>query len=107
MLEILKEQMKQGDALQQATGKLLMEMARRNPYWGEILSADLENEGLSLKAARDMLHETARKKKKGNFYGMEDEEAEKLLIDFYKLPETVEAVPKQEAEGMIDLLELL
>lgn len=79
-------------------------MAERHPEWAEMIRCDLENESMNLRAAAKMLKETAKKKQTSGFYGMDDTEAEKLLVDFYKLPEIA---PTTEAEGFVDLLALL
>lgn len=87
--------------LEYLVAELLKDIASKNPSAGEILSRDLQVDKMNLSGAGKHLYEYAKSNKSGNSYGMDDEEARRLLKEFYCLPD------EPERNSTISLLDLL
>lgn len=86
-------------------GEQLKDICRRDPACVEILLEDLQNPDMGLAAADEMLYDWGKKQAKGKGgYGISGRQAEKLLREFYGLPEAGAAAPAAEtprAESMV------
>ena len=69
-------------------GEQLKDICRRDPACEAILLEDLQNPAMDLNAADKMLYDWGKKQAKGKGgYGISGRQAEKLLREFYGLPE--------------------
>lgn len=86
-------------------GEQLKDICRRDPACEAILLEDLQNPAMGLKAADKMLYDWGKNQAKGKGgYGISGQQAEKLLREFYGLPEAGAAAPAAEtpkAESMV------
>ena len=86
-------------------GEQLKDICRRDPACEAILLEDLQNPAMDLKAADKMLYAWGKTQAKGKGgYGISGRQAEKLLREFYGLPEAGTAAPAAEtpkAESMV------
>ena len=86
-------------------GEQLKDICRRDPACEAILLEDLQNPAMGLKTADKMLYDWGKKQAKGKGgYGISGRQAEKLLREFYGLPEAGAAAPAAEtprAESMV------
>ena len=104
--ELIAEQQKGHENEPRHTiGEQLKDIAAREPNCAEILVQDLTITGMDLAAAEKMLQEYADKHRgSARAYCIPPTLAEKLLRDFYKLPEAGQAPAEPEhQEGYIDL----
>lgn len=95
-LEQIIEKQRRGkeDLPEYAIGEQLKDMARRNPVYVQILKADLCIDEMNLSAAAEKLKEYADKHhEKKEVFCITPKTAEKIILDFYKLPECHEAPP--------------
>lgn len=103
-----------------AIGELLREIAKLNPQAEQLIEEDLANPEMNLDKCYTALKEYARKHQSGGFWGCAvfgidpENEALKVVLDFYKIPpewlrsESPEPEPAAvPAGGKIDLLDLL
>ena len=75
-------------------GEQLKDICRRDPACEAILLEDLQNPAMDLKAADKMIYDWGKKQAKGKGgYGISGRQAEKLLREFYGLPEAGAAAP--------------
>lgn len=109
MLEKLKAQIEKGDGTIKAVGEILMRICETNQAAAEIVEQDLGNPDMSLEKCFAKMRETAQKKQKNSCYYMPHEEAEKIIREFYGIPERTKkagATHQHQAE-IIDLADLL
>lgn len=106
-----------------AVGKILEEICRKSAKVRELVEQDLENKDMSLEKCFAALKEHARKNQKGGCWACPvteitpDNEAVKVILDFYKVPlewlggaaSAAEShAPRHDAEEQdFDLLNLL
>lgn len=78
-------------------GEQLKDICRRDPVCESILLEDLQDPNRGLKAADKMLYDWGKKQAKGKAgCGISGRTAEKLLREFYGLPEAGAAAPAAE-----------
>lgn len=103
-------------SLEAGVAALLLQMAKENNTWAELLAQDLDVKEMNLTALAKELTAYARKHKVGGGFFMDDACARKIIMDFYKLPEVDAPVeppamkPEQKPApswGSVDLLDLL
>ncbi len=89
--------------------EMLVSIADTSATAAEIIAQDLLVEKLNIASAAKHLTDYARKHTCGNSYCMTQETAERLLRDFYKIPDVreTERRSKQENSGIVDLLDFL
>ena len=80
-------------------GEQLKDICRREPASAELIAQDLENEQMSITEAEKKIKAFADKHKTGNFACVTPIEAEKILREFYGLPETGEIVGSAECDS--------
>lgn len=71
-------------------GEQLKDICRRKPRSAELIAQDLEVEKMSITEAEKKIKEFADKNKTGNFACVTPVEADKILREFYGLPEPFE-----------------
>lgn len=100
--EIIAEQQKgHEDSAVFMVGEQLKDIAAENPKCAEILSRDLEVDGMAIWSAEAAMKKAADKRSKGNkCVCVPPDESDKILREFYGLPARNEA-PKTEASGNI------
>lgn len=100
----------------QTIGRLLQEFVRKRPQYREMIEQDLENQEMSLGKAFDALKAYAKKHATGGCWACPvfeitpDNEAVKVILGFYKIPNdwgTEQEAAPEKTEGVIDLLDLL
>ena len=113
-MELLKEKTENAKGAARTIGEMLMEIGRMSSRAAE---QDLGNPEMSLEKCADALKEHARKHQSGGCWSCAvfridpENEAVKVILDFYKIP--VECLtgaapePAKPAGGKIDLLDLL
>ena len=89
-------------------GEQLKDICRAEPACADLVSADLENEGMGLTAAAKQIRAWADKQpRKGNCVVVQPQVAEQIIRKFYGLPEAGAEQGKQEAAaqnaGILDL----
>ena len=103
-------------SLEAGAAALLLQMAKENNTWAELIAQDLDVKEMNLTALANELTNYARKHKVGGGFFMDDACARKIIMDFYKLPEQVMPAeptamkPEQKHSpswGSVDLLDLL
>lgn len=77
-----------------------------DPHCAELVSADLDNEEMSLEKCEKKIKEYADKHKQGNFAYVSPKAAEDIIRKFYGLPAAGESSSKH-ADGIIDLSDFL
>ena len=77
-------------------GEQLKDICRREPASAELIVQDLTVKEMSITEAEKKIKAFADKHKTGNFACVTPMEAEKILRDFYGLPET--GAPNRESE---------
>jgi len=110
MLEKLTEQTAAAKDGAKAVGELLLELCADDTYAAELVEQDLDNPGMSLDRCFEKMRNAAQKKQKGGCYYMPPKEAEKMVREFYGIPEKRKAAPKVEPQtpaGILDLADLL
>ena len=68
-------------------GEQLKDICRREPACAEILADDLEQKGMDISAAEKKIKAFADSHKTGSFACVTPAEADKILREFYGLPE--------------------
>lgn len=110
LLELIEQQQKGHETKPRyMIGEQLKEMAAREPHLEELLEQDLQTEGMTLAKAEAKLQEYADQNRKGaKVFCITPATAEKILREFYGLPEAGEE-PAQAAPApaYIDLSEFL
>ena len=86
-------------------GEQLKEMCRREPAWAEIIAQDLEHGGLTIREAERRIKAFADKHKIGNFSCVLPNEAEKILREYFGLPDPDE-LPAPETPERDDAVRL-
>ena len=71
-------------------GEQLKDICRREPHSAELIAQDLEVEKMSITEAEKKIKAFADKNKTGNFSCVTPVEADKILREFYGLPEPFE-----------------
>lgn len=102
-------------SLEAGAAALLLQMAKENNTWAELIAQDLDVKEMNLTALAKKLTNYARKHKVGSGFFMNDACARKIIMDFYKLPEAATPVeppamkPEQKPAPSwgVDLLDLL
>ncbi len=88
--------------------EMLVSIADTSATAAEIIAQDLRVKRMNVASAAKHLTDYARKHRNGSSYYMTPETAEKLLRDFYKIPDVRETeAAKQENSGIVDLLDFL
>lgn len=82
-------------------GEQLKDICRAEPSGAELIAQDLENKKMSLQEAEKKIKAYADNHKTGSFACVTPAEAEKILREFYGLPEGGEA--EREKGQVIDL----
>ena len=77
----------------------LMDLCRAEPACAELLDQDLEVEGMSIVEAEKKLKAFADQHKSGGFACVTPAQSDRILREFYGLPQRVEA----GAPGLLDL----
>lgn len=89
-------------------GEQLKELAERQERWAELIAQDLNNKEMGLAAAEKKIREWADKHRTGNVAVVPPEQAEKILRQFYGLPEAAApAAAPAEERGILDLADFL
>lgn len=90
-------------------GEQLKDMLTNEPHLAELVAQDLENESMSLAACEKKIKAYADKHKTGNFACVIPSEAEKIIREFYGLPEasTAPAAKPSPGPGIINLEDFL
>ena len=91
-------------------GEQLKDICRREPRSAELLVQDLKVENMSITAAEKKIKAYADKHKTGNFACVTPSEADRILREFYGLPEPEAAAPLQKPmtdRKIIDLSDFL
>ena len=116
-MELLKEKTENAKGAARTIGEMLMEIGRMSSRAAELVEQDLGNPEMSLEKCADALKEHARKHQSGGCWSCAvfridpENEAVKVILDFYKIP--VECLtgaapePAKASGGKIDLLDLL
>ena len=100
-------------SLEAGAAALLLQMAKENGTWAELIAQDLDVKEMNLTALANELTNYARKHKVGGGFFMDDACARKIIMDFYKLPEAAMPVdppamkPEKRQGDIIDLLDFL
>ena len=102
-------------SLEAGAAALLLQMAKENITWAELIAQDLDVTEMHLTALANELTNYARKHKVGGGFFMDDACARKIIMDFYKLPEAAAPVeppamkPEQKPAHSwgVNLLDLL
>lgn len=89
--------------------EMLVSIADASATAAEIIAQDLLVKELNIASAATYLTDHAYKHRNGSSYYMTPETAERLLRDFYKIPDVreTEQQSKQENNGIVDLLDFL
>lgn len=91
--------------------EMLLTIARGSTEAAELIAQDLDVKEMNIAAAAKRLTDYARKNKSGSSYYMSPATAEKLLRDFYKIPDVREPEaalePKKQRGEIVDLLDFL
>jgi len=87
----------------------LKDLCRREPQSAELIAQDLENPAMSIVEAEKRLKVFADKHKTGNFSCVTPLEAERILREFYGLPDPAEGPEAAQFAGAqaIDLADFL
>jgi len=87
----------------------LKDICRQEPHSAELIAQDLETPAMSITEAEKKIKAFADKHKTGNFSCVTPLEAERVLREFYGLPDPVEAPEAARPAGtkFIDLTYLL
>lgn len=90
-------------------GEQLKDICRRDPHCAELVLQDLENTSMSIDAAEKKIKAYADKQKRtGNCVCVPPDVAEKIIREFYGLPEAGEApepmAPALQSISLIDLI---
>lgn len=90
-------------------GEQLLEMAEGNAHITELLVADLQTDGMTLKDAAAGFKKYADKNRKGKSqFCITPKVADKLLREFYGLPSAEErTAPEQHSESFVDLADFI
>lgn len=80
-------------------GEQLKDICRREPRSAELLAQDLKAEDLSITAAEKKIKAYADANKTGNFSCVTPMEADRILREFYGLPEPAAAVQPAPSES--------
>lgn len=100
-------------SLEAGAAALLLQMAKENNTWAELIAQDLDVKEMNLTALVNELTDYARKHKVGGGFFMDDACARKIIMDFYKLPEAAALAeppamkPEKRQGDIIDLLDFL
>ncbi len=90
-------------------GEQLKEICRADPHCADIISADLDNKGMSIDAAERKIKAWAdekHKKDKENCVCIPPNVAERILRDFYGLPAAGAAAPVKTVDPTPEVLDL-
>lgn len=85
--------------------EMLASIADTSATAAEIIAQDLRVKKMNVASAAKHLTDYARKHRNGSSYYMTPETAERLLRDFYKIPDVRET--EQQSSGIVDLLDFL
>ena len=91
-------------------GEQLKDICRREPRSAELLAQDLKVYGMSITAAENKIKAYADSRKTGNFSCVTPMEADRILREFYGLPEPSAAPPPTDdppERKIIDLSDFL
>ncbi len=90
-------------------GEQLKDICRREPQSAELVAQDLENPAMSITEAEKRIKAFADEHKTGNFSCVTPLEAERILREFYGLPDPAEAPEASRPAGdkVIDLMDYL
>lgn len=88
-------------------GEQLKDMVRDEPHLAELVARDLEIEAMSLSECEKKIKAYADKHKTGSFACVVPDEAERIIREFYGLPEPGEAPAPGEAPKIISLSDFL
>lgn len=85
-------------------GEQLKEICRREPESSRLVEQDLENKEMGLEACARKFEEWAAKNREGNRACITQWQAEKLIREFYGLPEPA---AEETRSRLVDLLDYL
>ena len=90
-------------------GEQLKDICRSDPHCAELVEQDLENASMSISEAEKKIKAYADKQKRtGNCVCVPPNVAEKIIREFYGLPEASSAaIPDAPATGLLDLSDLI
>lgn len=89
-------------------GEQLKDICRREAHSAELIAQDLENPDMSITAAEKKIKAFADGHKTGNFACVTPAEAEKVLREFYGLPDPEEeSAPVPAGRNVLDLADFL
>lgn len=98
-------------SLEAGIAEMLLTIAKSSMNAAELIAQDLDVKEMNIDAAAKHLTDYARKNKSGSSYYMSPATAEKLLRDFYKIPDVREPKPdiepKPQRGEIVDLLDFL
>ena len=105
LLEIITEQQKgHEDSMVYEVGEQLKEICRMTPETAELLAQDLLVPEMSIVKVKEKIDAYAGKKKRtGNSVCVTTKESDKILREFYGLPDAETAEPTGKATEIIDL----
>lgn len=114
-LRLIEEQQKavKERSPQWMVGEQLKDICREDPSCAELIVQDLAVKEMSITEAEKKIKAFADKHKTGNFACVTPMEADRILREFYGLPErgkatpVVPAAPVKKESGVIDLSEFL
>ena len=92
-----------------AVGEQLKDICRGSERLAELVSTDLDNKAMGLERAAQKIRDFAKKNKHGNVGFCGPQDADRLLREFYGLPEAETPVPAQAApvQQRVDLLDFI
>lgn len=93
-------------SVQYFTAEVLKDVCQKDNMAADIIAQDLSVDDMNLKHAALSLIEYAKKNKKDGGFGMSNSLAEKILRQFYKIPESGQSTPKPK-NAPINLLDFL
>lgn len=89
-------------------GEQLKDICRHEPRSAELIAQDLENTSMSITEAEKKIKAYADSHKSGNFSCVTPIEAERILREFYGLPNPDEVkTPPSPAKKLVDLTDFL
>lgn len=87
-------------------GEQLKDICRREPRSAELVAQDLENEAMSIAECEKKIKAFADKHKTGSFACVIPSEAERIIREFYGLPDPEEAAPPIPTPPSEDIIRL-
>lgn len=93
-------------SMQYFAAEVLKDVCQKDSMAADIIAQDLSVDDMDLKHAASSLYGYAKKNQQKGCFGMSNSLAEKLLREFYKIPESGQSTPKPK-NAPINLLDFL